>query len=223
MSSSTSPEHVCGGAPAREPPCAPSGEILVSERSCPGSRCVAILPTSSAAILRPIASRPAPAAARSELQQRTDSSFMGAPVRARLCAPCPRVDLISNTSFSGHLMRFCAGKLPLSPLADFSLRWADAAASSAPFAETPMLLRVLQGDLRSARRACGLQPRISCHDHACIPAAISGDAISVEISDAQASDVASSQSRHAMRSQQITASPAFAAKLLSRGTREHRA
>ncbi len=62
--------------------------------------------TSSAAVLRPIASRPAPAATRSELQLAPSSSHkriyscMPPPARWPLCAPCPRVDMISNTSFS---------------------------------------------------------------------------------------------------------------------------
>ncbi len=47
-------------------------------------------------------------------------SFMGTLARGPLCAPCPRVDMISDTSFSGHLVLFCARKLPLSLLA---LRW----------------------------------------------------------------------------------------------------
>ena len=73
----------------------------VSFRSCfrrdlaRDQRCCTTLPTSSAAVLRPVASWPAPSQLQLALSygQERISSCMGAPARGLLCAPCQQVDL----------------------------------------------------------------------------------------------------------------------------------
>ncbi len=119
MSSSNALEHACVGAPARKLPCAPSVTDLALGEILPGIKM--LYDTSNqlrgrfAAYREP--ARPSCSSVYLSSSDERISSCMGAPARGHLCAPCPRVDLISDTSFSGHRVRFCARKLPLSLLA----------------------------------------------------------------------------------------------------------